>query len=318
MWSLFAGWIDALGRPSVSAIRISQVVAFSRTHSVHLNPWIQGTEIVCSQFSGGRFCQVVTWTGSTVQCRKAPSQRRTRIRGFTRVWDINCRLMWFNSHRTCHIVHCTLVWIIVSIWWPQVTWSTNHVPLLLGCYLCWCQRYTGCLLTFLSWLHDSEFPLKNQRPSAPCRFMTFATTVLWTARPPMVVAQDSSVASWTIMHHSAAATTNDGFSSSFSCLPRRSRLQAQRSALKFDWRWPAPPPLSRHRLSPRNTEVHHSRGFWIFRRSALWMGPQWCVSQFGCRSTMLTWLFSSERSARSSHTSGSWCQPRLSVAGTAG
>ena len=38
MWSLFAGLIDALGRPSVSAIRISQVVAFSRTHSVHLNP----------------------------------------------------------------------------------------------------------------------------------------------------------------------------------------------------------------------------------------------------------------------------------------
>ena len=28
MWSLFAGWIDALGRPPVSAIRISQVVAF--------------------------------------------------------------------------------------------------------------------------------------------------------------------------------------------------------------------------------------------------------------------------------------------------
>ena len=66
--------------------------------------------------------------------------------------------MWFNSHRTCHIMHCTLVLIIVSIWWPHVTWSTNHVPLLLGCYVCWCQRYTSCLLTLLSWRHDSEFP----------------------------------------------------------------------------------------------------------------------------------------------------------------
>ena len=54
MWSLFSGWIDALGRPLMSAIRISQVVAFSRTLSVHLNPQIEGTEIVCPQFSGGR------------------------------------------------------------------------------------------------------------------------------------------------------------------------------------------------------------------------------------------------------------------------
>ena len=50
----------------MSAIRISQVVAFSRTLSVHLNPRIEGTEIVCPQFSGGRFCQVVARTGSTV------------------------------------------------------------------------------------------------------------------------------------------------------------------------------------------------------------------------------------------------------------
>ena len=67
MWSLFSGWIDALGRPLVSSIRISQVVAFSRTLSVHLNPRIEGTEIVCPQFSGGRFCQVVARTGSTVE-----------------------------------------------------------------------------------------------------------------------------------------------------------------------------------------------------------------------------------------------------------
>ena len=66
MWSLFPGWIEALGRPPVSAIRISQVVAFSRTHSVHLNPRIEGTEFACPQFSGGRFCQVVARTGSTV------------------------------------------------------------------------------------------------------------------------------------------------------------------------------------------------------------------------------------------------------------
>ena len=78
MWSLFAGWIEALGRSSVSAIRISQVVAFSRTHSVHLNPQIEGTEIVCPQFSGGRFCQVVTRTGSTVveQSEKGPDLGR--------------------------------------------------------------------------------------------------------------------------------------------------------------------------------------------------------------------------------------------------
>ena len=66
MSSLFSGWIDALGRPLVSAIRISQVVAFSRTLCVHLNPRIEGTEIVCPQFSGGRFCQVVARTGLTV------------------------------------------------------------------------------------------------------------------------------------------------------------------------------------------------------------------------------------------------------------
>ena len=50
----------------MSTIRISQVVAFSRTHSVHLNPQIEGTEIACPQFSGGRFCQVVARTGLTV------------------------------------------------------------------------------------------------------------------------------------------------------------------------------------------------------------------------------------------------------------
>ena len=50
----------------MSAIRISQVVAFSRTHSVHLNPQIEGTENACPQFSGGRFCQVVARTGLTV------------------------------------------------------------------------------------------------------------------------------------------------------------------------------------------------------------------------------------------------------------
>ena len=79
MWSLFAGWIDALGRPSVSAIRISQVVAFSRTHSVHLNPWIEGTEIVCLQFSGGRFCQVVARTGSTAF---STAERSERVENF--------------------------------------------------------------------------------------------------------------------------------------------------------------------------------------------------------------------------------------------
>ena len=66
MWSLFPGWFEALGRPPVSAIRISQVVAFSRTHSVHLNPQIEGTENACPQYSGGRFSQVVARTGSTV------------------------------------------------------------------------------------------------------------------------------------------------------------------------------------------------------------------------------------------------------------
>ena len=75
MWSLFSGWIDALGRPLVSTIRISQVVTFSRTLSVHLNPRIEGTEIVCPQFSGGRFCQVVARTGWTVagssNCKEA-------------------------------------------------------------------------------------------------------------------------------------------------------------------------------------------------------------------------------------------------------
>ena len=48
-----------LGRPPVYTIRISQVAAFSRAHSVHLNPRIKGTKIACPQFSGGRFCQVV-------------------------------------------------------------------------------------------------------------------------------------------------------------------------------------------------------------------------------------------------------------------
>ena len=42
-------------------------------HSVPLNPRIEGTEIVCPQFSGGCFCQVVTRTGSTVfsECQMA-------------------------------------------------------------------------------------------------------------------------------------------------------------------------------------------------------------------------------------------------------
>ena len=66
MWSLFTGSIDTFGRPQVSAIRISQVVAISRTHSVNLNPQIEGTESACPQFSGGRFCQVVARTGLTV------------------------------------------------------------------------------------------------------------------------------------------------------------------------------------------------------------------------------------------------------------
>ena len=50
----------------------------TRTHSVHLNPQIEGTEIVCPQFSGGRFCQVVTRTGSTVveQSEKGPDLGR--------------------------------------------------------------------------------------------------------------------------------------------------------------------------------------------------------------------------------------------------
>ena len=34
----------------VSAIRNSQVVPFSRTHYVHLNPRFEGIEIVCPQF----------------------------------------------------------------------------------------------------------------------------------------------------------------------------------------------------------------------------------------------------------------------------
>ena len=50
----------------MSAICISQVVAFSRTHSLLLNPRIERTEIVCPQFSDGLFCQVVARTGSTV------------------------------------------------------------------------------------------------------------------------------------------------------------------------------------------------------------------------------------------------------------
>ena len=76
MWSIFAGWIDALGRPLVSAIRISQVVAFSRMQSVHLNPQIEGTEIVCPQFSGGRFCQVVARTGLTALLLEALEKRK--------------------------------------------------------------------------------------------------------------------------------------------------------------------------------------------------------------------------------------------------
>ena len=76
MWSLFPGWIDALGRPLVSAIRISQVVAFSRTQSVHLNPQIEDTEIVCPQFSGGRFCQEVARTGLTVLLLEALEKRK--------------------------------------------------------------------------------------------------------------------------------------------------------------------------------------------------------------------------------------------------
>ena len=38
----------------MSAIHISQVAAFSRAHSVFLNPRIKGTKIACPQFSGGR------------------------------------------------------------------------------------------------------------------------------------------------------------------------------------------------------------------------------------------------------------------------
>ena len=71
----------------MSAIRISQVVAFSRTHSVHLNPRIEGTENACPQFSGGRFCQVVARTGSTVyffkndEAEPAAGLRRTSGHG---------------------------------------------------------------------------------------------------------------------------------------------------------------------------------------------------------------------------------------------
>ena len=76
MWSLFIGRINALGRPPVSAIRISQVVAFSRTHSIHLNPRIEGTDIACPQFSGGRFCQVVARTGLTVIPKTVGNRKR--------------------------------------------------------------------------------------------------------------------------------------------------------------------------------------------------------------------------------------------------
>ena len=72
MWSLFAGWIDALGRPSVSAIRISQVVAFSRTHSVHLNPR-NGLKLCVRNF------QVVARTGSTVDQMVVGLGRRLEV-----------------------------------------------------------------------------------------------------------------------------------------------------------------------------------------------------------------------------------------------
>ena len=65
----------------MSAIRISQVVAFSRTLSVHLNPQIEGTEIVCPQFSGGRYCQVVARTGSTVIAIDRNGFRRMKDEG---------------------------------------------------------------------------------------------------------------------------------------------------------------------------------------------------------------------------------------------
>ena len=68
----------------MSAIRISQVVAFSRTHSVHLNPRIEGTEKACPEFSGGRFCQVVARTGSTL---------------FQLFLEIMCSCFFIISHR---------------------------------------------------------------------------------------------------------------------------------------------------------------------------------------------------------------------------
>ena len=80
IWSLFPGWIEALGRHTVSAIRISQVVAFSRTRSVHLNQRIEGTENACPLFSGGRFCQVVARTGvyGTTLAKKKNHPRDSR------------------------------------------------------------------------------------------------------------------------------------------------------------------------------------------------------------------------------------------------
>ena len=76
MWSLFSGWIDALGRPLVSAIRISQVVAFSRTLSVHLNPRIEGTETVCGRKD--RFDCTYTYTGTRCWVPSTPIQPTAR------------------------------------------------------------------------------------------------------------------------------------------------------------------------------------------------------------------------------------------------
>ena len=81
----------------MSAIRISQVVAFSRTLSVHLNPQIEGTEIVCPQFSGGRFCQVVARTGSTViavSVENAKKRNETKRRCTSQQWRLHILNCW--------------------------------------------------------------------------------------------------------------------------------------------------------------------------------------------------------------------------------
>ena len=84
----------------MSAIRISQVVAFSRTLSVHLNPRIEGTEIVCPQFSGGRFCQVVARTGSTVP----HAQYRKRFLQYTTGQDLIVSLGFSITRRAARAI----------------------------------------------------------------------------------------------------------------------------------------------------------------------------------------------------------------------